>query len=231
MKNNTKTTIFLTTKKGEEKGTKDIYLINQDGETGVGGKGIVSIYFDSGIPIGVSAKNPKTGVLLMNPTSIIIDPVHPIEIIDEDGLSDSDKLALKILVNDVEGDLLSKVCNELQDEQEMEELGALADVLDTLKDLSKDAAVKVQGSFLSLQDVINELKGGTTKSSPVDTSATDAMNELAEMFKSGKIDDKRFRELIPEGSFLEFSKKLSTETGDPSFYNIAKVLEALKPTK
>lgn len=201
------TVIFLTTKKGTEKGTKDIYMVNQDGATVEGAKGVKAIYFDKHLPIGVSALNPRTQVLIMNPADIIVDPFHPIEVLDRAELGEEDTEAIKMM-------------------KSPEGAAALQDAIsETTGGLSEDLLSLLGKAKASSQEFINSLKGGNV------LSAVDTMNELASMFKSGQVDDKRFRELIPEGSFLEFSKKLSQETGDSSYYNIASMLEALNPKK
>lgn len=221
---NKRTVIFLTTKKGTEKGTKDIYMVNQDGATVEGAKGVKAIYFDKHLPIGVSALNPRTQILIMNPTDIIVDPFHPVKVLDTAELGEEDTEVYKMMKSS-EGyaaiqDTLSETAAGPQED--------LLSFLDKAKASSQEFINSLKGA-----DIINKSVQKCLKecSEEDQLSAVDTMNELANMFKSGQFDDKRFRELIPEGSFLEFSKKLSQETGDSSYYNIASMFEKLNPKK
>lgn len=233
MKNNSKdAVIFLTTKKGTEKGTKDIYMVNEYGDISEGAKGVTAIHLNEDFPKGVTAKNSETGTLFLNPVGITLDPLHPVQVLENfEDLETSDKEVAREFAT-----MLTDSPEDFQDEEH--KLGTLEDVLGTLKDLGNDVKCKAQGNLETLQDIIDRIKSGSkdvkTPQAPkasetLQGSATDIINEIGGMLKSGKIDDKRFRELIPEGSFLEFSKKLSEETKDPSFYNIAKVLMAINP--
>ena len=116
--NTTITVIFLTTKKGQEKGTKDIYMINQDGKVSDGIMGVTGIHFNSNIPIGLGAKNAVTSILYMNPESIIIDPLHPVESIEAEDLSEYDKAALDALIDGIKVQKVQTVQEAVEEEVE-----------------------------------------------------------------------------------------------------------------
>lgn len=222
------TVIFLTTKKGQEKGTKDIYMVNQDGEVSDGIKGVECIHFNTGIPVGISAKNAITCTLFMNPINIIVDPFHAITVLEADELGEIDKEALS--------DILSDFADLPTDSRETH--GTLSDIIDTISNIKGMTTEISKGFAGNISEMIKDVAmnpNNVPNSAPVASEASEApksalevMEEMKQLVQSGNFSAKKFRELIPEASFLEFSKKLSDETNDDFFYKAAKYLEANK---
>lgn len=227
--------VFMTTKKGQVKGTKDVYIVNEAGQPALLAENIVAVVFTSKLPKGVVTVTEQK-ILLMSGEDIVVDALHTLEVLSEDSLPEKDKEMLEEAYMDLKA--------QTSDEPKIN-LDSIADALDALKDLGKGVKIKAQDSFGTLQDVLNELKATNctskglqeeskadkTPKASAEMTATGAMDEIQEMIKAGKVNVARFRELIPEGSFIDFAKKLSEETNDASFYQIAKVLHGIGALK
>lgn len=203
-------------------------MVNQDGGVSDRIKGVACIHFNIGVPVGISAKNARTGTLFMNPIGIIIDPFHAVTVLEADELIEIDKEALSVILSDIA---------DLHSEPRVTH-GTLSDILDTISTIKGITTEISKGFAGNISEMIKDVAmnpNNVPKSAPVASEASDApksalevMEEMKQLMQSGNFSAKKFRELIPEESFLEFSKKLSDETNDDFFYKAAMYLEANK---
>ena len=190
---------------------------------------VVAVVFTTKLPKGTAMVTAER-ILVMSNKDIVVDPLHALEVLSEESLPEKVQEDIKVAQKDFKGQpqepsdgTISKFGKDSMDE--------LASIIKRDKETSQEfletvvnkSSQKVQEDAESTDDT------KTPKTSPKGAAMTakDIMDEVQEMIQSGKIDQKRFRELIPEGTFVDFARKLSDETKDSSFYNIAKVLNGI----
>lgn len=206
---------FLTTKKGSKKGTKDVYIVKDNGDVTQLGENIVAVVITPKFPVhGVSVLS--SNVLVISPENIVVDTLHSPYIIPESELENEDKVELELLLDEHN----NSTCNKDKDVSGFE---------DMLMELNKSLGGEFKIHVVGRGDYPESIKEFTDKvqEEPVE-SAVSKMESLSKLIQDGKLTDEVFRKHIPKGSMTEFAKQLSKETGDSMYYQIATTLETLQ---
>lgn len=224
--------VLMTSKKGTKKGTRKVFMLDlRNMEVIDKTDNVTAILYDKEFPEGISG-TLKGGIMVINPARVLVDPVHVIKEITLDELN-----AIQA-ADYVDG--LGEVKNKVDVNEMLKQAfngRSITEVEATMEDKSpEEVKAFLTQSFKAIGVDVDVTYVGETKKEPKEEApkqapktATAKMDEVSALFRSGKMTHEKFRELFPEGSMLEFAKQLSEETGDASFYNLAKVLEALRP--
>lgn len=166
--------VFLTTKKGTQKGTKDVYVVKQDGTATKAHEGVIGIHMDSRLISGGFYMNPETSVIFANPSRIIIDPLHSLIVIPEEEVCASDAEFLsKIITHSNE---LSKLIDEAK--------SMIDDAAKEISDIKSAVADNAKTEIKSFTDAIQEFFGPTerkTKETDKENHKDDAQHIINEL--------------------------------------------------
>jgi hypothetical protein len=225
--------VLMTTKKGSEKGTRKVFMVDLENMDTVDiTDNVKGVIYEPEFPVGVAGMITG-GIMVMNKALVAIDPIHALKEISKDDLDD---VQLSHYDYTLEGAQLEyeKSCSTHKDDPFLTEED-FSGFLDNVKGKSiKDIAMGIEELIV---DILGHTLGaqheGYTEEPPKQSTKTaqEKMEEASALLDSGKMTKEKFREIFPEGSMLEFSKQLSEETGDPTFYSIGKILNDLRPSK
>lgn len=230
-------TILMTTKKGTQKDTRKVILVEvSTGKVLDKTDNVKGVIFCDSIRVGVGAYL-KAGYLILSPKDLVIDPVHRIETIEYSELTKVEQEHFRTAVSNLQNyskgagfsiPASEHIPKEAPKDEVYGDLFKKDYVGEYIKKAFEELGVGVKVRKVNVGCAAHH---SACKEAPKSTSAIEKMDEVSELFKSGKMTIEKFTEMFPEGNLVDFAKQLSAETGDPSFYNLATVLEALKPFK